>query len=394
MNDTQKESVVHIGRYHRKDDIRIFCKECSSLIKDGYRLSYITSDVNGDSRGYEENGIQVSFYQDKDLSLGIRRDILKCIYLRKKWIDSIVDCILELEPDILHIHEYEILFVVKSLLKRKNDIKIVYDIHEDTPRQLSDWYRRNGRKFLAFLSEKIIERKENRFIRKADLVITATDYIHDLVIKQNKNVFVIKNFPKADDICCSNDDLKERTRTYCYSGGISEDRGITLLIKNSDNIKGRFILAGNMAENYRKELEKKYQDKFERNVDYRGYLSRQQVNELYSSSVVGLCTLQYQPNYINALPIKLFEYMAAGIPVVASDFPLWKQIVEEAECGILVNPYDEEEIVKAVNRLLFDRELAKKLGDNGRHAVQEMYSWEHEESILLEAYRSILSCVE
>ena len=86
--------------------------------------------------------------------------------------------------------------------------------------------------------------------------------------------------------------------------------------------------------------------------------------------------------------------MAAGIPVVASDFPLWKQIVEEAECGILVNPYDEEEIVKAVNRLLFDRELAKKLGDNGRHAVQEMYSWEHEESILLEAYRSILSCVE
>ena len=247
---------------------------------------------------------------------------------------------------------------------------------------------------MAFLSEKIIERKENRFIRKADLVITATDYIHDLVIKQNKNVFVIKNFPKADDICCSNDDLKERTRTYCYSGGISEDRGITLLIKNSDNIKGRFILAGNMAENYRKELEKKYQDKFERNVDYRGYLSRQQVNELYSSSVVGLCTLQYQPNYINALPIKLFEYMAAGIPVVASDFPLWKQIVEEAECGILVNPYDEEEIVKAVNRLLFDRELAKKLGDNGRHAVQEMYSWEHEESILLEAYRSILSCVE
>ena len=133
MNDTQKESVVHIGRYHRKDDIRIFCKECSSLIKDGYRVSYITSDVYGDSRGYEENGIQVRFYQDKDLSLGIRRDILKCIYLRKKWIDSIVDCILELEPDILHIHEYEILFVVKSLLKRKNDIKIVYDIHEDTP---------------------------------------------------------------------------------------------------------------------------------------------------------------------------------------------------------------------------------------------------------------------
>lgn len=394
MNGTQKKNVVHIGRFHRKDDIRIFCKECSSLAKNGYRVSYITSDTYGDSEGYEENGIKVRFYQEKDLSLGIRRDILKCIYLRKKWINSIVDCILELEPDIIHIHEYEILFVIKSLLKRRNGIKIIYDIHEDTPRQLSDWYRRNGQKYIAFIYEKIIERNENHFIRKAAAVITATDYIHDLVIEHNKNIFVVKNYPKADDICSSNDDLKKREFIYCYSGGISEDRGVTLLIKNSDDIHGKLVLAGNMAEDYKKELERKYGNRLKRNVDYKGYLSRQQVNELYSSSVVGLCTLQYQPNYINALPIKLFEYMAAGIPVVASDFPLWKQIVEDAKCGILVNPYDEEAIVKAVNRLLADRELAKELGDNGKRAVREKYSWEHEENILLEAYRSILSCVE
>lgn len=107
-----------------------------------------------------------------------------------------------------------------------------------------------------------------------------------------------------------------------------------------------------------------------------------------------MCTLQYQPNYINALPIKLFEYMAAGIPVVVSAFPLWKQIIEDAECGLLVDPYDEKAIVEAVNRLLSDRELAKKLGDNGKRAIREKYGWEHEEKILLEAYRSILSCVE
>lgn len=390
MDSIQRKSVVHIGLYHHKDDIRIFCKECSSLVNEGYRVSYVTSDIYGDTEGYEENGVKIRFYHYKDLLIRIRRDILKCIYLRKKWINSIVDCIMELEPDIIHIHEYEILFIVKNLLKRKNDIKIIYDIHEDTPRQLSDWYRRNGMKLFVMLYEKMIEIRENSFIRKAAVVITATDYIHDLVIKQNKSVFTIKNYPKTDDICCGNDDLKERGDVYCYSGGISEDRGVTLIIKNSDDIHGKFVLAGNIEEDYRKELERIYTDKLERNVDYKGYLPRQQVNELYSSSVVGLCTLQYQPNYINALPIKLFEYMAAGIPVVVSDFPLWRQIVEDAECGILVDPYDEKAIVKAVNRLLSDRELAKKLGDNGKRVVREKYSWEHEEDILLRAYRSIL----
>lgn len=394
MDNIQSGNVVHIGRYHRKDDIRIFCKECSSLVNEGYRVSYVTSDFYGDTEGYEENGIKVRFYHNRDLTLGIRRDIIKCIFLRKKWIDSVVDCILELEPDIIHIHEYEILCIVKRLLKRKNDIKIVYDVHEDSPRQLSDWYRRNGKKFLAFLSEKNIEYRENRFIRKASAVITATDYIHDLVIKHNNNVFTVKNYPKADDICCNNDDLKEREDIYCYSGGISEDRGVTLLIKNSDDIKGKFVLAGNMGEDYKKEIERVYKEKLRRNVVYKGYLSRHQINALYSSSVVGMCTLQYQPNYINALPIKLFEYMAAGIPVVVSAFPLWKQIIEDAECGLLVDPYDEKAIVEAVNRLLSDRELAKKLGDNGKRAIREKYGWEHEEKILLEAYRSILSCVE
>ena len=104
--------------------------------------------------------------------------------------------------------------------------------------------------------------------------------------------------------------------------------------------------------------------------------------------------LQNHPNYIHALPIKLFEYMAAGIPVVISDFPLWKQIVEDAHCGITVNPYQEEEVVKAVNCLLLDRELAKKLGDQGKRAVREKYHWEKEAENLIEAYRSMLSCVE
>lgn len=402
MSKKKKTSVVHVGRYHRKDDIRIFCKECRTLSAAGYQVSYITSDIYGDKKGYIDHGIRIGFYQNEmphqkieiSLKKGILRSLARRNALKKKWIQHVVDRIFSFHPDIVHIHEYEILLIVKELLKRDPKIKIIYDIHEDNPKQQAQWYRNNKRELAALAVEKMVQWKEKQVMKKATAVITVTDYISQLVSRQHVNVFTVKNYPKADDICCVNDDLEKRESNYCYAGGVTEDRGITLLVKNSDSIEGKFWIAGNMEQSYRERLSREYPALWVQNVCYKGYLTREQVNEFYSSCVVGMCTLQFHPNYINALPIKLFEYMAAGIPVVISDFPLWRQIVEDAGCGIIVDPYDEKAITEAVNRLLSDRKLAKRMGDNGRRAVREKYSWEHEADILLKAYRSILECAE
>ena len=389
MEKKKEKCIVHVGRYHRKDDIRIFCKECNSLLNAGYRVCYVTSDVYGDKGQCEVDGIQIGFYENKNFYLSFRRDILQILNQRKKWIDEVVDYILSFNPDVVHIHEYEIIFVARPLLKRNRNLKIVYDIHEDNPRQQGEWYRRNKGERTARIAEKIVECKERRVIKKSAIVFSATDYISALISPYHKNVHTVRNYPKSDDIICSNDDLKERENIYCYSGGITEDRGISLLTKNSDAIKGKFLRAGNMEKTYQDALAKEYTDKWNSNVEYKGYLTREQINGLYSQSVVGMCTLQFQPNYINALPIKMFEYMAAGIPVVCSNFPLWKKIVEDAECGIAVDPYDEKAIVEAVNLLLGDRDLAKRLGDNGQKAIREKYNWEHEAATIVNAYKNI-----
>ena len=385
--------IIHVGMYHHKDDIRILYKECNTLAKAGYDVSYVTSDYYGDTESCVIDGIKIKYYSAdlaKEVSLGIGKNIFKCLKLRKKWALEIVECILEENPDVVHIHEYELIFIITTLLKRKPTIKLVYDIHEDNPKHIADLYKKKMGSMLSKVVELIVKISENSVVRKSELVFVATNYICDLVRKHNKNVYVVKNYPKSNDICCYNDNLSERENVYCYSGRISEDRGISILVKNSNMINGKFLLAGIFDNMYDNELQNKYVDEYNRNVDYRGYLSRKEINQLYSSSVVGLCTLHYHPNYINALPIKLFEYMAAGIPAVVSDFPLWKEIVNDAKCGILVDPYNEEEIVNAVNLLLSDRELAKRLGDNGKRAIKDKYSWEHEGKILLEGYRSIL----
>lgn len=125
------------------------------------------------------------------------------------------------------------------------------------------------------------------------------------------------------------------------------------------------------------------------NVQYTGRLNRKQVNELYGTAVVGLCVLLPTGNYINSQPIKIFEYMMAGLPVIASDFPAWKKYVSDINAGICVPANDPEETKKAIRYLLNNREVAQCMGSNGRKAAEQKYCWIAEEEKLIKLYRKL-----
>jgi glycosyltransferase involved in cell wall biosynthesis len=125
-------------------------------------------------------------------------------------------------------------------------------------------------------------------------------------------------------------------------------------------------------------------------VQYLGVLDRPAIANLLSRVRLGLLVLQPEPNFVNAMPIKLFEYMAAGIPVIASDFPLWRQIIGEAGCGLLVDPQDPQAIARAMEYLLSHDAEAEAMGRRGRKAACEQYNWRSEERVLLKFYSDLL----
>jgi glycosyltransferase involved in cell wall biosynthesis len=125
-------------------------------------------------------------------------------------------------------------------------------------------------------------------------------------------------------------------------------------------------------------------------VHSHGWLQPEEVYKHLARATIGLVCLRPEPRYSIALPVKLFEYMAAGLPVIASNFPLWKEIVEGNECGMTVNPLDPKEIAGAIEYLLEHPALRRKMGENGRQAVLEKYNWETEGKKLLELYEELL----
>ena len=126
-----------------------------------------------------------------------------------------------------------------------------------------------------------------------------------------------------------------------------------------------------------------------KHVTYHGWVGRKEVVAA-DEIVVGIVALRPHPKYVDALPVKMFEYMGGGVPVIASDFPLWRKIVEDADCGILVDPLAPRDLAMAIDTILEDKDRALEMGRNGAAAASARYNWSVEEIKLIRFYRNLL----
>jgi glycosyltransferase involved in cell wall biosynthesis len=125
-------------------------------------------------------------------------------------------------------------------------------------------------------------------------------------------------------------------------------------------------------------------------VENIGVVQPLEARRLMSTAKAGMVLFQPTPAHLEALPNKIFEYMAAGLPVIASDFPLWRSIIEPIGCGLLVDPTSPEAIARALRELARDPARAETMGERGRQAVLRGLNWSSEERALLDVYDRLL----
>lgn len=364
--------VAHVSSVHRVSDTRIHLREARSLVEAGLRVHLF---ANHHDVALPETGVQVHTFRLPGGRFGR-------LVLAGPW--AVIRALCS-GSQVVHLHDPELAWAIPLL--RVLGRKVIYDAHEDLPVQvLSKPYLNALTRPVAVLAARLIV----RMVAKADHVVAATEVIGRSFPAQK--TALVRNYPVLRD-GEAHVPLDERRLAVGYVGALGETRGVTTLVQSLTDSAfppgWRAVIAGPaISPDYLDRL--RQEPGWVEKVDYRGHLSSDEARDLLDDIRVGIVTLQRTPAYLDSLPTKMFEYFAAGVPAVASDFPLWRDIIHRHECGILVDEESPAAIAAAVGRYAEDPELLRRHGDNARRAALETLNWSGEARTLVGVYESLL----
>jgi len=359
---------------HRPYDTRIFQKECVSATKefDVYliALKWISEIRSG------VNIIGVPFSSTS-------RFVRATFGVFKVYLAAI-----KLDAAIYHIHDPE-LIPLGILLKRRGKI-VIFDAHEDLPEQIM--YKHYIPNFFRKILSKCVAFIEILALKRFNFIFSATPTINAKFIRKGMPSSSLCNYP----ILSYDDTISNiRNKDVLYMGGVSIARGIVQLNAAMKEVLAlkpsiHFYIAG---MSHPENLIQEYDDQWKKSksIHFLGMLSRTELNVLLADSKIGLVNFLPNKAHLDALPNKMFEYMEAGIPIVASNFPFWKGIIEKHKCGICIDPTNPSQIADAIIYLLDHPDLAIEMGKNGRKAVLEEFNWLTQEKELLKVYNELVS---
>ena len=364
--------VCHMTSAHESEDLRIFTNEGISLAKAGYEVFEV---AHGES--YEKNGVHIVGVGDiPDSRLRRMTQGAKRVY----------ETALALDCDIYHFHDPELL--PYGLKLKKKGKKVIFDSHENTVEQImeKEWIPNVIRK----PAYQLFHWYQKHICRQLDAVISVTPHICDYFRKITPNTYMITNYPVLQPL----PEGRERIHgSVCFAGGISKQWNHEKIIQAMERIDGcRYVLCGAGDSRYLESLKKL---PAWGKVDFRGKLPHEEINDILASCQIGMSVLSYNHNTGFQTGTmgntKIFEEMMAGLPIICTDFDLWREFVERYHCGICVNPESVDEIAEAIQYLIDHPEEAKRMGENGRKAVKEEFNWGVEEKKLLRLYEAIMS---
>ncbi len=366
-------SIIHLTSVHSPLDPRIFHKECQTLAQAGYEVIVVAVH----RQDTIVNGIRIrAVPQARNRGERMTRTV---------W--QIYRVALAEDAQLYHFHDSELLPI--GLLLKLGGKRVIYDVHEDLPRQTLSRYWIP--KWLRGSIAKVTELLETTAVQLFDGIVTVTPTIAKRFPEQK--TILVRNFPLMNEMVVNNPPpYPQRPPLVVYVGSIGDIRGIKEMTQAMallpKTMKVTLALGGRFADPI-VETDMKQTPGWER-VQFLGWQSRVEIARLLSQARVGLVILHPTASYLDSYPVKLFEYMAAGIPVIASDFPLWRQIVETAGCGLLVDPLNPKAIAEAIKYVLMHPDEAKAMGRRGREAVEKYYNWESEAAKLVQFYADLL----
>jgi len=367
---SKKSIVCHLTSAHSDGDIRIFRKLAVSSAEK-YETYCIVPNAN--SR-LEKNVHVIGFHSSP------RSRLMRMI----STVNSVLDEALKVQADIYHLHDPELLRIAKKL-KQQTGAKIIFDSHEDVPKQILDkyWIPKPFRKIIS----KIYAINERRSCKYIDGIVSVTPIICKRFSKYHENVEMIANFPSFYNIKIENVDRK--TNHICYIGGLYQSRGIKEIVEAIDDCDVVLHLAGSF-DSKEFELDLKSFPGWSK-VIFHGQVEQSKIRTILAECSIGIVTLHPTPSYLEAYPIKMFEYMNSGLAILSSDFPLYRELIGDIECCQFVDPLNPSEISSVLNEMLKNSNHLTEMGIRAKNAAEKKFNWNSEKEKLHKFYFKLLN---
>ena len=369
---TKQVKVRHLTAVHDVDDSRILRRECKSLAQAGYDVALVVGRAPRDDLA----GVRI-------IGVGAAKNRLDRA-LRVAW--NVYRAARRERADVYQFHDPELLWV--GLALKLHGSTVVYDVHEDVPKQIMNkfWLPRWVRRPLAVavgLAEYLrlvgVRRDRGRQSRDGGTFPRRQDR-RGTELSRPRPRQGRRGRPRlrAAALCLR---LHRRTQrgTRC-----PRDHGHRYGTRPGHARRTRRARSTTTVSRRRFRATPAW-----RSMCYVGRLPQPQVMAAIRSARSGIALNRKVSNYFDAYSTKMFEYMACGIPVICSDFPHWVRVIDDADCGIAVDPRDPAAVAAAISKVATDPDEARRLGGNGRRAIIERYNWDNEFAKLDALYRRI-----
>ena len=369
--------VVHVSVVHKPDDPRIRERECRSLAEGGYEVCYLAPGAPATRDRY---GVLSRPLPERPRS--------------RRWLDArdVLAAVCALRPEVVHIHDPELLTLFPAL--RRFVPRLVYDMHEYVPEQVAaKHYIPAAVRPHAARATAVAQRG---LAALAAGVITVTEQQFEALGEKPRLRLALPNYPRLERFTDAEPlpDLAADPRLkIAYIGSLRRDRGCALMLdvmEQLDADEAVLYLGGvfadpAMEDEARQRLAAGLHDR----VKLLGRVPPAELPRYLTAADVVWSPSLSGPQYnLPTVDTKIFEGMAGGLAVLATDLPGRGEIVRREECGLVV-PSGTEGHLRGVRRLLADRGQIAGMGLRGRDAVERRYSWEALASDLVDFYGSL-----
>lgn len=383
--------VCMISTTHDLYDGRIYNKEALSLKRNGFDVICIVIS-NEDQAGETTDGIKYikikpvpHFNRNVFMDDVLAYENFTYEQHSKETYQKIFEIAAATESDFYHLHDLYLNRIGKKLKELPHRPKVIYDVHESYPDIVRDYSKQDGVGYLnKILYSYYLDAWEITQSRHYDFIINVEESINNRFKKKvgaNKTD-IIYNYPIIDFSRLENGDNQDKEYDLIYCGAIHRLRGAMEILKVVNEGKKfksdlKMLFVGPVDAGLELEM-KNYikSNHLEDNVIFKGKIPFNEVSYYYRKSKIGLVLLHPIQKYLRAIPVKMFEYMANGLPIIGSDLPHIREVVNQSSCGRIVDLGDPKAIWQEIANILNNPEIYKECSLNGKGAIKNTYNWD------------------